>query len=247
MDFIINPRPCFRICKGDLDMVNDARARTARAGFTLLELMVVASILTIVSGMIYALAADTTRAVLTQESKIVVRDDARIAMQQITRSLRMAIRRTIVDAADNVTQLDDVLPPVVGSISFRTVADVDESLPGEPMPPNGLPVNRDLSIGMSGLYTLTLDYKDSNGDGKGDTQLVLLEDDVFSRVIANNVSPPFPSPDGLPNYYDAPLGGVTFRDLGRGQILVTVITRRRAGPFGPEVVARLDQIVTPRN
>ena len=91
-----------------------------------------------------------------------------------------------------------------------------------------------------------MDFNDSNGDGRTTQQLVeVLDDGTFVRMLCDNMSPAI-SPQGGAGYYDAPLGGIMFQQVGDG-IQVTLIMRRLSVVSGPTVVGRLDQLVIPKN
>jgi len=187
-------------------------------------------------------ASGFTRAAQVQEATVIVRDDGRFAMMEITRSIRMGFRGSMVEAVENGGPIGAT---AVSSIRFRRVADEDD---------NGTAVNEDFSVGDSPPIVYRVDSDDINGDGLTDTQLVELIDGQFSRVLANYISPVFVDENNSDSGTSAPIGGLVFqvqvdkdgKPLSDKGIQVTVITRKQV-IGGPVIAARLDQLVTPRN
>ncbi|MCH7909724.1 MAG: prepilin-type N-terminal cleavage/methylation domain-containing protein [Candidatus Hydrogenedentes bacterium] len=207
--------------------------RNNESGFTLIEMMIVTALLTIVLGVLYLVSMGMAQAAQVQETKITIRDEARLSMQEITRNMRMCSRGTLVS-------WDTGVPVPLGaavsrSIGFQRVEDTTG---------NGLGVNPDLSVGLGPMMGYGVDGADLNGDGKTVTQLV--EYDVNGnpiRVLANNLSPVVNAP-GTPA--DAPNGGIEFLQIGNG-VQVTLIFSRQTGVNQLPLTFRMVEFITPRN
>lgn len=208
-------------------------SRNNESGFTLIEMMIVTALLTIVLGVLYLVSAGMAQAAQVQETKITIRDEARLSMQEITRNMRMCSRGTLVS-------WDTGAPVAMGAavsktIGFQRIEDISG---------NGVGVNADLSVGLGVMMGYGVDDADLNGDGKSTTQLV--EYDVngnIIRVLANNLSPVVNAP-GTPA--DAPNGGIEFLQIGTG-VQVTLIFSRQIGLNQLPITFRLVEFVTPRN
>src|SRR5690606_12547026 len=93
---------------------------------------------------------------------------------------------------------------------------------------NGNALDAAMNLELRPARIFTIDTNDANGDGRTVTQLVELNaDGSFRRVLCNNVSPAV-APQGGAGFYDAPLGGLTFQQVGGG-IQITLIQRRLSG------------------
>jgi prepilin-type N-terminal cleavage/methylation domain-containing protein len=131
-------------------------------GVTLLELMVVISVITIVTGILFLIGASLQAAYRVQDSKVTTQDSTRNAMMIITRELRQA-------AASSITA--DAWPAT--AISYRTAVDLSG---------NGWPVDTIGRLELSPVRTIALDA-DTN-------QLVLTEEGSDSvRVLATDLVP----------------------------------------------------------
>lgn len=219
-------------------------------GLTLVELMVSVAILTLVLGVLYSITLGMTQAATAEESKIIMRDESRAAMQKLVRELRMAVSSTIVTPGDGAEMVPLTPGNPVTSISFQYVADVagvDAS--GIVLPPNGLGINQDKSLGLSPVKIYGLDVRDLNEDGRTVTQLVQFSPDgaTIQKVLVNYISPVFQDPRDPNAFYNTPLGGFTIQDVGGGRLEIRMVMRRRARPGGPVAVSFLDQVVTPLN
>ena len=202
-------------------------------GFTLIEVTIVVAVLGIVTGVMYTFGMGFTRAAQVQEAALIVRDDSRFAMMQITKSLRMGIRGTMVEAGAGGGPISTT---PVSSVSFFRVADENG---------NGSAINEDFSVGDSPPIVFRVDTDDINSDGLSDTQLIELIDGQFSRVLANYISPVFVDTANPGSGTNAPIGGLVFQSIDNS-ILVTIITRKQV-IGGPVIASRLDQLVRPRN
>jgi len=203
------------------------------AGFTLIEITMTLAALMIIVGALYGIAMGMVTAAKTQDSLIMLRQESRLAMQGIVQNIRMA------QAASMQTNTAGAFIPLDGNpttnLSYQRVADMDG---------NGVALNQDLSLGLTAPLWFTRDLNDANGDGQTLTQLVQLrQDGTVARVLANHISPVVVRND----FYNTPLGGLVFQDVGGGTIQVTLIMRHQPDPRGPTMVTRLDELVSPRN
>lgn len=188
-----------------------------RAGFTLLEVMISVTILTIVLGVLYTLALGMARSVTVEEAKMAAQDEARQALQFAIRDLRQA-------AGQSLTR--DILPgPAIG---YRVADDVDG---------NGTAVDVGGNLELSGVRFLSLDTEDLNGDGL--TNQLILNDAGTVRVLANNVLPTdVNSPPEQRGFWVEP--------WNQG-VRITVTTQFRAGNSGHLIRSSYSEVVVPRN
>ena len=214
-------------------MNTNRKSDRGNAGFTLIEITMTLSALLIIVGALYGIAMGMVTAAKTQDSLIMLRQESRLAMQAIVQNIRMAQAASMQTGAGGVFAPLDNNPTT--NLSYRRVADIDG---------NGVALNQDLSIGLTPALWFTRDLNDANGDGQTLTQLVQLrQDGTVARVLANHISPVVVRND----FYNTPLGGLVFQDVGGGTIQVTLIMRHQPDPTGPTMVTRLDELVSPRN
>lgn len=209
--------------------------RTAKAsgGFTLIELMVSMAALMMILGMLYGAAFAMAKAAGTQDSLIMLNQEARVAMDSAVRNLRMSPANGVLGW--DGTAFSPLGNAPVTAIQYRRVADMDG---------NGVAVNQDLSLGLTPPFQLTRDLNDANQDGLTNTQLVRLDQNGnVVEVLANHLSPPM----ATGGFYTAPNGGFEVRNVGGGSIQITLIMRHRPDPASPMMVVRLDEVVSPRN
>lgn len=212
------------------------KKRTRReGGFTLIELMVSMAALAIAMTMLYGAAASMASIAGTQDSLVMLNQEARQAMNTITRNLRMATTTSILvpDGGGGFAPLTNV--PAT-QLQYQRVDDMDG---------NGVALNQDLSVGLTQPFLITRDLNDLNGDGLTLTQLVRIDQTTnqIVEVLANHVSPVV----ATGNFYDAANGGLLFQNIGGGAIQVTLIMRHQPSPTSPTMVVRLDEVVSPRN
>ena len=188
-----------------------------RQGFTLIELMVVVSLLTIVLGTLFLLANSTGEAARVQEAKTASRDHVRNAISPIVRELRQASMSSI-----NWSDLPG------SAITYRVPVDISG---------NGHPVDAAGQLELSPARRIGLDDTDINNDGLTETQAVLTEDGVFVRVLASYLSP-----NGAAGGEPA----LWFEPVGQG-IRITVSAQVSAGPTSPPMRSTLQETVLPRN
>lgn len=207
--------------------------RKGNEGFTLVELAITMGALTIISAAMYGIAMGMVTAAKTQDALITLRQESRLAMQSIVQNVRSSQASSLqTNLGGGFVDLDN---NPTSNLQFRRVDDIDG---------NGTALNQDLSMGLTQQFWYTVDTNDVNGDGQTITQLVQMrQDGTVGRVLANHVSPVVRTAD----FYDTPLGGVVFQDVGGGSIQVTLIMRYQPDPTGPMMVTRLDELVTPRN
>ena len=214
-------------------MIANLKSQRGEAGFTLIEITMTLAALLVIVGALYGIAMGMVTAAKTQDSLIMLRQESRLAMQSIVQNLRMAQAASLqTNAGGGFAPLDN--NPTT-NLSYRRVADMDG---------NGNALNQDLTLGLTPALWYTLDLNDANGDGQTATQLVQLrQDGTVARVLANHISPVVVRND----FYNTPLGGLVFQDVGGGTIQVTLIMRHQPDPTGPTMVTRLDELVSPRN
>ena len=194
-------------------------------GFTLLELMIVISIITIIASVFLTLYLSTSRMFNVTEAKTVTQDSSRVVMMSIVKELRQA-------DASHIT-----IDGVTGALNYVIASDSDG---------NGWPINSSGSIEWSKPRSILIDVDDYNDDGLTMTQLIreevtLDEDDNFVsrevKVLTSNLSP---------------VGGITFNLVGddSSSILISILTSQDSEPNTGreiEVTSRLTETVTPRN
>jgi prepilin-type N-terminal cleavage/methylation domain-containing protein len=195
---------------------------TRSNGFTLLEMMVTMSILTVVMLGMYSLNDSMTRSSMQQESLAMLRDEGRLSLQYMTRLMRMAQSGTLrsEDGGEGAVMLGT---QSVQSIQFQIVASMDG---------NVTTINQDFTVGLSPVMEFTPDFDDANEDGFTSTQLVHLDaDGSVVRVLTNHLNP-----DG---------GFACIRTAGGLQLSLVLFD---AGNSGRQpVTKRLDQVFAVRN
>ena len=211
--------------------------KTARrnAGFTLIEVMMASSLLVIVLSMLYGATLTMAKSARTQDSLVMLNQEARRAMDVIVNNLRCARASTLMtqDAGGNWAALAVNTP--VTNIRYQRVADMNG---------NGNALDANLNVEVTQQFRFMRDTADANADSQTTTQLVRLNAaNGVQEVVANHISPVVVTA----NTYSAPNGGILFTNLGGGRYQVTLILRHRADVTLPMMVVRLDQIVRPRN
>ena len=209
------------------------KRHSSEGGFTLIEITMVLGALLVIMGALYSIAMGMVTAAKTQDSLIMLRQESRLAMASIIQNIRMAQADTLqTNGGVGFVPVDN--NPTT-NLAFQRVSDVDG---------NGTALNQDLSLGLTQQLWYTLDFNDANGDGQTATQLVQIrQDGTVVRVLANHISPVVVTND----FYNTPIGGLVFQDVGGGTIQVTLIMRHQPDPRGPTMVTRLDELVSPRN
>lgn len=201
-------------------------------GFTLLEMMVSITILTLVGGALYVLSFNLAQAARIQETKTTTADDAQNAMLFLERELRQAATSSINWAGLPGQQL-----------RYRVATDVDG---------NGTAVDASGFLELSGVRTIGRDTNDLNNDGLTLTQLIWT-DGVNVRVIANGLA----LNEDLNNNGVLDPGedrnsngrlerGIWFAPANPGMV-VTVQTERMADAQGTRMVSEVREVLVPRN
>lgn len=201
-------------------------------GMTLLELVMVVTILTSVLGLLFLLGDNLQRSVAAQEAKVATQDDVRMGMQVLMRELRQSARSTIPW---------NTLP--AGQIVYRRAEDVDG---------NGTAVDVGAFLELGAQKTIQRDLDDANGDGVTATQLVILGGNTV-QVVANGIlaNEDVNGNGVLDGSEDTNRNGVLdrgvwFEPFGNG-LRVTLQAQRRPGPRNSLVTSELAEIVVPRN
>lgn len=201
-------------------------------GFTLIELMIVVSVLTIVLALLFSLALNVQSAAASQEARIAGQDQVRNAKQWLERELRQATQASI-NANTFPTQ----------SLTYRRATDADG---------NGTAVNSGLSLELTPTRTIRRDTGDANNDGVRGTQLVMIEGNRVT-VIANGLLPDEDANgnNAFDGNEDANANGVLDRGLlfqqAGGGILVTLQAMYQPSPREPEQLSTVQSIIVPRN
>jgi len=201
-------------------------------GFTLIELMVSLSILTLALGTLLALFTTLNLFVLVQDAKMTTDDNVQRAMVAITRELRNVAWSSVVFGGDNGT-----------SIQYQIPTDIDG---------NGTPLDQDMFPELGPVRTIARDLQDLNGDGITASQLIVF-DESGVRVLANGLC----RDEDLNNNGRLEPGedlndngaldrGVSFERVGRS-IAATLSTENVPSPRTPRLRSALSQIITPRN
>jgi prepilin-type N-terminal cleavage/methylation domain-containing protein len=201
-------------------------------GFTLLELMVSMSILTLVMGVLMVLAMAMGRSVAMQESRAATEGEALQGMTRLTRELRQAASSSIPW---------DRLP--TATLEYRVPTDLDG---------NGVPVDIGGFVELGAVMSIGPDLADLNDDGLTDTQLIWTDGSEV-RVLANNLAPSEDlDGDGVLDAGEDRNGngtldaGILFERSLEG-LQVTLRTTHTSNPRVPAVSAQLTEIVVPRN
>jgi type II secretory pathway pseudopilin PulG len=201
-------------------------------GMTLIELMIVMTVLTTVLGLLFLLGDNLQRSVAAQEAKVSTQDSVRTGMQTAMRELRQAARGTVTW---------NTLPGA--SISYQRADDLDG---------NGTAVDSGLFLELGPQRTLQRDVDDVNSDGLTLTQLVVIDANTV-QVVANGLLPnEDANGDGVlaasedRNNNGVLDRGLWFEPMGDG-IRVTLQSQRSLGPRNPLMTSQLVEIVVPRN
>lgn len=201
-------------------------------GFTLLEVMITVTVLTLVVGAIFALSSALAQSTQIQESKVTTSDDARTAMLFLERELRQASIGSINWAS---------LPS--DRISYRTATDIDG---------NGTAVDASGFLELGPVCTISRDMTDLNGDGLTVTQLIWT-DGTNVRVITNglaaneDVNNNGVLDPGEDRNADGRLErGIWFAPSNPG-LQITIDTQRAANARRLPIVSHLVEVIIPRN
>ena len=206
-------------------------------GFTMIEMMIALSVLMVLMMVAHTLFSSTVRAAAILESKSYQRDDARNAMQYISRRLALAESATIlgVQAGGGLAPLDG--NPVNG-IRFRFARDMDGNGAGVDGAGNaeyGPFLTWRIATAADGVLVIP----------NGSRTLAEFDDlGNLTQILATTVSRPF---DGPGVFYDAGgTGGIAFSQVGAATN-ISLIMRRRSSVNAVETVLRLDRLVNSIN
>jgi len=188
----------------------------ARNGFSLIELMMATMLLTAALAMIWQvwLSAQDTVEVLGR--KMTATEASIHGMGLMQRELRQASRASIS-------------PLPAASLTYRVV---------EERPDGGSPLDETGAPRLSEPRTITRDIDDANGDGIGESQLVLITAEGVT-VLANGL------PDATGPDPSVPDGGIWFEADGDGirvRLVTSGKTRRKL-----ELTATAETSIVPRN
>ncbi len=195
----------------------------------MIEVLVAAALLTVASGLLLQTWVGISDTSQIQSAKAAATDQALNAVVTSTRELRQAARSTIS-------------PLPASTLEYRVATDLDG---------NGLAVDPHGRLEMSALRRIVRDYDDANGDGVGETQLVLIAEGAVHVLASGLAQDEDRNNNGAldegedANRNGALDHGVWFETEGRG-IRVTVRTQGTSRRV-PVVPAGFTQLVVPRN
>ncbi len=203
-----------------------------QTGFTLLEVMISVTVLSLVAGALFALSFSLAQSAQFQEGKAITSDDVRSAMFFLERELRQASTGSI-----NWNNLPGE------RLTYRAAADVDG---------NGTAVDNSGFLELGPLCTISRDINDLNNDGLTVTQ-VIWTDGVVVRVVANglarnedtNNNGVLDAGEDI-NRNNRLERGIWFAPANPG-LAVTVDMERLLNAQGQRVVSGLTEIIMPRN
>lgn len=180
------------------------------------------AVFTIIMGVIFSMSLGFANTAQMQEIKITTTDEARHAMLILAPRLRQAARSSI-----NWNELPG------DSITFRMATDISG---------NGMPVNAQGNIELTGPITVMRDADDVNEDGMTMTQLVMFGDGEV-RVLANDVAAgpaPAMAPAAVP-------GNVGFWVRPRANGLEVTVRAEGRTPRGHLYSTAVMEFIVPRN
>ena len=209
------------------------RAGASASGFTMIEMMIALSIMSLVMLMLMTLSLSMGSAARFQDAKITSQDDARTGMTSLIRDVRQASRNSINWGA---------LPN--STISYQIATDNDA---------NGFAVDANNDLELGPVVTIGVDAADLNGDGQTTDQLVWSDGNTVN-VLANGLMTTTEDANGnnaLDAGEDANLNGVLdqgllIQPIGSG-LLITIQTQRPADAAGTNVTSVFTEFVVPRN
>lgn len=214
------------------------RTGTRVSGFTLIEMMIALSIMSLVMLMLMTLSMSMGSAARFQDAKITSQDDARTGMMVFAQEVRQASRNSINWGA---------LPN--STISYRVAVDNDG---------NGFAVDANNNLELGPVITVGADTADLNNDGETTNQLIW-SDGVTVRVLANGLMQTSEDSNtqqgNLNNVLDAGEDlngngildqGLLIQPIGNG-LLITIQTQRPADAAGTNVTSVFTEFVVPRN
>lgn len=201
----------------------------SRRGFTLIEMMFVAGALPLVVGCLFLLMMHMGDTTAWQQGDTTATQEAQCAVRIMAGELRQAAMGSLSETP-------------AGELRFRVAVDADV---------NGVALDSEGKIELSGERQIRRDRDDVNKDGVGERQLLLIADGKM-RVLANGLAPNEDANENglLDAGEDANANGkldrgLRFERAGDG-LRVTVRTQRRI-PRGRVVTSETTQVVVPRN
>lgn len=201
------------------------RINKRATGATLLELTFAMAILTIVMGTLFTLSISIGDTSQIQQVRVTTNDEGRRALLGLIPRLRQAQ----LDSINTNEMPTDIL-------RFRMPADLDG---------NGIALDAFNTVELGDEITVRRDTFDQNKDGRGATQLILIDGEAIT-VLANHLTPdagpaPIASSDGPVEN----TAGFWVEAVEDG-IAVTIRTQGRSRR-GHVLRQTYTQLVTPRN
>lgn len=195
------------------------RASSNKSGFTLLEISIVMVILSIVSVILVTVNLTMIRATLFQESITELRDEGRLAMQEMTRSIRLAPSSSLrsVFMSGGTIETDIFTGEPVSIIAFNAVTDADG---------NGVAIDVEFELEVTDPIIYGVDPDDPTKLSEFDPV-----NNVVVRELTSNLNPQ---------------GGATFRRV-QGGVQIRLNLFKPANGLRPPTRIVLTQVVSPRN
>lgn len=195
-------------------------------GFTLLEVMIVAAVLGVVTITLYYLDLAMLRASLQQDSIATLRDEGRQSMQYMARHIRNARGSTLITFDEYDEEVPLGTTPVT-VLAFHEVTDLNS---------DGWPTDSNFDIEMGPLTGFTVDDDDIDDNGESFTQLMhLVEDDSGGVSVVRVLT------DKLNTN-----GGLAFRRT-EGGVQITLSLSYPGSGLRPPTQLTLEQVISPRN
>lgn len=203
---------------------------------TLLETMFAVGIFVVVIGMLMVMWLSFSDTADVQNAQVTTTNEARQALLRLVPDLHGALAATV-----NWGELPGEV------LTYRVATDNDG---------NGLAVDSDINIEMSGIHTVQRDTNDINGDGRGADQLVLIDastEPPTVTVLANGVleANEDAGEDGILGPLEDTNGNGRL-DQGffveaRGRGLVITIGAEHGTRKGHDIISSMTEYVVPRN
>ena len=201
-------------------------------GYTMLEMMLSISLMTIVIGALWVLADSLETTSQDQEAIISTQGEVTTAMMRISRELRSASFSTIPWGADDT----------LTAISYQVAEDVDG---------NGVAVDVGGNLELGAARRIFADTGDANNDGRTD-QVLLFSNNNFT-VLMNNLMPDEDVNDNDvldagedTNFNNRLDRGVLFTNTGT-RVQVMLQAQRQAGPRARPMLSTMVETIDPRN
>jgi hypothetical protein len=216
--------------------MNTVTRQKSNGGYTLIELSISMLVTTLVVGAMYAISLSMIKTTHAVDTKVTLRDDGRLAMDFITRNLRMADAATL-QTFNGANALVPLGNGIVTNIAFQTPTDLNGNL---------YAIDQNMNMEWNPIIAVGMDIPDINGNGYSNRELVVSDaNQNYRRTLSLNLSPRIDDGNAA-NVFNAPNGGITFQRVGNG-ILVTMVLRRQEAPNEAAVVSQISEFVIPRN